>query len=431
PFARLANSASNAVTLAGNPPSFFTNAGNLSAGTLPASRLPANVMLLDASQQISAPKSFGVGNLVLRASVGTSTTTLNAPNATIGHTITFPNASGTVITSANAADLTLAGDVIGNGAATTVRAIAGTSVSNVPPALNQTLVFNGSQWAPSITLAPTQTIQGDVGGTFFATEVRALRGFSVNGSTPTNGNVLQWSSAANQWVPAPPPEGPVTGVAAPLTLNGGNVTIPSGAISGGLLASDNSGLAKVTGNLMAISGGTVSAAAPLQSIAAISTSSSITAGTTVTADEFNYSTPLTGILSIPDAAFTGRDGVPVRKTTGSGGAFPTSPTILGLAAPVNLPNGATITGVTAHVVDNNAAINLTIDLSYNTFSNGTFTDVATITTSGASAAFQALNSGSLSHVVNNSARGYSIIVTPTASWTDSTAYVRAVVITYT
>jgi hypothetical protein len=388
-------------------------------------------MLLDASQQITAPKSFGVGNLVLRASVGTSTTTLNAPNATIGHTITFPNASGTVITSANAADLTLAGDVIGNGAATTVRAIAGTSVSNVAPALNQTLVFNGSQWAPSITLTPTQTMQGDVGGTFFATEVRALRGFSVNGSTPTNGNVLQWSSAANQWGPAPPPEGPVTGVAAPLTLNGGNVTIPSGAISGGLLASDNSGLAKVTGNLMAISGGTISAAAPLQSIAAISTSSSITAGTTVTADEFNYSTPLTGILSIPDAAFTGRDGVPVRKTTGSGGAFPTSPTILGLAAPVNLPNGATITGVTAHVVDNNAAINLTIDLSYNTFSNGTFTDVATITTSGASAAFQALNSGSLSHVVNNSARGYSIIVTPTASWTDSTAYVRAVVITYT
>jgi hypothetical protein len=265
PYARIANtanSANSAITLDGSPPSFFTNAANLASGTLPAARLPSNVMLLDTNQQVSALKTFGPNHLALRSISGGFTTALNAPNATASRTITFPNVSGTVITSANATDLTLAGDVIGTGAATTVRAIAGTSVSNVPPTNNQMLVFNGSQWAPSGTLVPTQSLAGDVNGTWFNTEVRALRGFSVNGTTPTEGNVLQWSSAANQWVPAPAPEGPVTGVAAPLSLSAGNVTLPNNAVSSAKLALEAASLARVTNNLVSISGGSLDSDAP-------------------------------------------------------------------------------------------------------------------------------------------------------------------------
>ncbi len=56
--ATTATTANNALNLGSNPPSFYTNASNMSAGTLGDARLSANVALLNAVQTFTAAKTF-------------------------------------------------------------------------------------------------------------------------------------------------------------------------------------------------------------------------------------------------------------------------------------------------------------------------------------------------------------------------------------
>jgi hypothetical protein len=53
-----AATATNALNLGGNPPAFYTNASNITSGTLADARLSANVALLNLAQTFSAAKSF-------------------------------------------------------------------------------------------------------------------------------------------------------------------------------------------------------------------------------------------------------------------------------------------------------------------------------------------------------------------------------------
>jgi hypothetical protein len=57
-FAAQATAASNATNLNGQPASFYTNATNLTAGTLPDARLTANVTLLGSAQTFTGVKTF-------------------------------------------------------------------------------------------------------------------------------------------------------------------------------------------------------------------------------------------------------------------------------------------------------------------------------------------------------------------------------------
>ncbi len=58
PRAAVAGSAANASAFQGLPPSFFTNASNLSSGTLPVSRLSATVVRTDASNTFTGVNTF-------------------------------------------------------------------------------------------------------------------------------------------------------------------------------------------------------------------------------------------------------------------------------------------------------------------------------------------------------------------------------------
>lgn len=416
-----AATAGDAQTLGGNDESFFRNAANLNLGTLPDARLSSNAVLLNAPQTFTATKTFGTGVLALRNPANTFSLSVNAGGLTAGRTVTFADATGTVITTGNRADLTLSGDVIGTAAASTVNAIRGVSVSGVAPASGQVLTYNGSQWAPTAPPVPAASLNGDVIGGYLSNVVRSIQGISVNASPPTANQVLLYNGS--QWVPG----------SVPIAAGTGLVGIPGGlAVAGNgvgnlQLASDAASLAKVSGGALTSSGGNVNAPGNVTATGAI------TAGTNMTADAFLYTAAQISYVMIPDAAFTSRDGVGVFKTLGNGGANPISATSAGLTAPVNLPDGAVITGVQFYAVDNNATLNLTCSLVGYTPSTGTFSpNLAIGTTAGASTAVQTLTSGTLNLSVNNSLRSWMVIVsTAGVNWSDSTARILGVRVEYT
>src|SRR5262249_18552613 len=79
-----AATATNAAQLNGQPPSFYQNAANLNAGTLPDARLSSSVDLVNTAQTIGAVKTFSVAPAFTAAAAPftvTSTTLVTNLNA--------------------------------------------------------------------------------------------------------------------------------------------------------------------------------------------------------------------------------------------------------------------------------------------------------------------------------------------------------------
>lgn len=113
----------------------------------------------------------------------------------------------------------------------------------------------------------------------------------------------------------------------------------------------------------------------------------------------------TQTLSIPAEAFVSASGDPVSTSFGTGGAYPATAGSDAMVAPVQIPNGAIITGFTVWVVDNVAG-SVSITLFKRLLNGNSFPSIGTVTSSGASTAYQQLNSPTLSAIVNNSTTGY-------------------------
>jgi hypothetical protein len=81
------------------------------------------------------------------------------------------------------------------------------------------------------------------------------------------------------------------------------------------------------------------------------------------------------------------------------------------SAPVNLPHGATVTKMTVHYMDNDAADNFSIWLYQNTMIGALSTAMATFTTAGAAAAYQVGEDTTIAPaVIDNSQYAYRLMV---------------------
>ena len=151
----------------------------------------------------------------------------------------------------------------------------------------------------------------------------------------------------------------------------------------------------------------------------------------VAADDVSYSTPQTSYYAVNDAAFSSRDGASFAAATGSGGAYPTTSTGFGLAAPVNLPHGATITNVRFVYVDN-ATINMRLFLFAHNLSS-VYSLIADHTSSVQTAAIQTVDVPlSTPWTVDNSVQSLVLVAFPEGgAWSNSSMMVRGAVITYT
>jgi Repeat of unknown function (DUF5907) len=141
----------------------------------------------------------------------------------------FSNLSGTaavtqlpLATPASAGILQLSGDISGSGASPVVAGLQGIPVSPTPPAANQFLGWNGSQWAPiqpsfssvsgvvaaaqlpgaTSSAAGALQLAGDLGGTSSTPRVTWLQGVPLSSTAPAANQVLTYDGSI--WTPANP-----------------------------------------------------------------------------------------------------------------------------------------------------------------------------------------------------------------------------------
>jgi len=102
------------------------------------------------------------------------------------------------------------------------------------------------------------------------------------------------------------------------------------------------------------------------------------------ANAYRFNTPKTYYYSVSAADFTARESSEiVRKEFGAGGAsMDNGDGFNGMVAPVHLPHGATVIGVTFYFTDNSATTDLDMDLLKYFPNTSSYTTMASVTSSG-------------------------------------------------
>jgi len=145
---------------------------------------------------------------------------------------------------------------------------------------------------------------------------------------------------------------------------------------------------------------------------------------TVTADNLAYSTARTHYYSLPSEAFTSTS--TYYNTGGNGGAY-VGVAYGTLTAPVNLPDGATVTRFTVYFNDT-SSLDMPVWLLRNLFDSG-YSTMATVTSSGTSGYYNLSDATIAFPTIDNSSYGYAIYIS-TSNWS-STLMIMGAVITYT
>jgi hypothetical protein len=154
------------------------------------------------------------------------------------------------------------------------------------------------------------------------------------------------------------------------------------------------------------------------------------------AGSFTYAAPKTRYLSIPPEAFhpqlTTQSG---NMGQGQGEAYlDNSVTIGWLLAPVYLPDGAVVTEMRVHVIDQSATADLSINLrsrALQVHSPAPYTEMATITTSGSTPFVTSPSDTTINQpTIDNASMGYCISVGCT-DWAGTATVIKGVRITYT
>ncbi len=165
-----ATSATNAANLNGQPGSFYLNAGNLNAGTLPVSRGGTNAT------------SIGVAGTVA-ISNGSSLTYSNLGFP--GFYLRYNGGGSTSFSGILASDLPLSeGDVTGTITATRVIGLQNQPIATTAPAAGQVLSFTSNAWRPASLPAPSVSSTSEnvriIRGTVFTSGVVSQgEGFTV------------------------------------------------------------------------------------------------------------------------------------------------------------------------------------------------------------------------------------------------------------
>jgi hypothetical protein len=154
------------------------------------------------------------------------------------------------------------------------------------------------------------------------------------------------------------------------------------------------------------------------------------------AGSFTYAAPKTHYLAIPPEAFK-----PQSSSTsgffggGEGQAFLDSSVTVGLLfAPVNLPDGATVTSVRAHLIDQSASSDLLVELrsrAMQVHDLNPYVIMASIATTGTGPGVQTRDDNTIvSGGIDNGIYGYNIAVF-SQDWAGTATAIKGVRITYT
>ncbi|MCX5691151.1 MAG: hypothetical protein NTV94_15420 [Planctomycetota bacterium] len=385
--------AANALKLGGQLPSFYQDVSNFTTGTLASGRLSGNY-----TQGVGFTNP---GNAF--AGSGAGLTALHAGNIATG--ILSPARGGT---GSSIASATVGNVLKWTGSAFTAQpetaylagtglSLSGTTFSIPDNAITSAMLLNGS--ISNLDLASDAASLGKVsGGALTISGGSALLGTATPSLTiqsSTNGGSARLDLF----------ETVSTGVGGRLAYDGANNLMQLGTV-------DNPGGPFI--NAMTISRGSANVAFA----GAVSASSFVIPTTTrsvmVSATAFRP-------VSYSQPCYIDYDGV-VNASTTPGWAF--------FVAPVNIPDGATITNMTAFVFDNSVSP-MSVELVALSQPSQSFTRIGSIDTTGSVAGVRAFSTGPLSSVITASSQSLSI----RAYWPDvspqSSLVLVSVRVTYT
>ncbi len=97
----------------------------------------------------------------------------------------------------------LGGDVTGALGTNTVARLQGREVSATPPTSGDSLLYNGTAWAPGRATVAIPPFGGDLTGAIGSEKLAKLQGKEVDAATPNANDVLRF--VGSKWVPAPLP----------------------------------------------------------------------------------------------------------------------------------------------------------------------------------------------------------------------------------
>lgn len=132
------------------------------------------------------------GNDLIQSVTGLHGRPLSGTAPAVGQSIVW---NGTAWAPGNTQDVTFAGDLTGTQSSQTVVKLQGRSVLSTAPTTNQILEWNGSAWAPT-----TLTYGGDLSGNITSQTVTGLQARPVSPSAPTIGQTLVWGGSS--WAPS-------------------------------------------------------------------------------------------------------------------------------------------------------------------------------------------------------------------------------------
>ncbi|MFN0012016.1 MAG: hypothetical protein ACKVS8_10275 [Phycisphaerales bacterium] len=422
-----ASSANNANALAGLSSSFYRNASNLNAGTLPSAQLSGTYSL--------ALGFTNPGNAFAGSGAGLSA--LNAGNVSTGTLSPARGGTGSSVASAvngqvlkwNGSIFTPQDDLDTN---TTYNAgvgltLASTTFSIPINGVTSAMLLDGAVSAQDIGasqvnnshLASDAASLSRVSGTIMRSEGGNI---GIGSITPLSTLHLQTAT-------------PVLAVQS--STNGGDAQIDltetvGGAGVGGRLHYDGSGNTFTLGTVNAAGGSLIAAitvnrgspdasfaddvAVPgLLSAGAVVAAGNVNAGAVVATGNVSaasFSIPTTTrSLSLGPASFIPSsnsssylvDPAGLQNASGAG-------VQISFYAPVTIPDDATITGFTFRCLDDDPSVDMTVELHQVTLSSGT-DSVTAVTTSAGSAVLRTFSSGALSLPVDSTLRTYTVRAT--------------------
>jgi hypothetical protein len=151
-------------------------------------------------------------------------------------------------------------------------------------------------------------------------------------------------------------------------------------------------------------------------------------GGAAAADTFMYRAPATRTLTIPPEAFK-PDLTSQTGQFGSSLAFLDTGQTGNISAPVYLPDGAVLTGVTIVYLDNSAANDLTVLLLFRTLTSTFYNQQAGFVSSGSNVNPRTSTAAASDTI--NTTRAYTLRVSCAPAWSGASTAIKGVQITYT
>ncbi len=434
------------------------NAGNTASTTLaaPSATTTRTLSLPDATGTLIS--TGNLSNITATGTIASGTwngTVVGVAHGGTGSSLSTTGGAGQFLRQASpgaalsvgaiaASDLgsvALGGDLSGAPASATVARVQGRGVSAAAPAANDVLKWNGASWAPAPDVDTNTTYSAGSGlnltGTTFSIPTDGVTGGMILDGTVSAADIGADQVASADLASDAASLQRVSGGA--MTSDGANIAIggtptstlhiqkvlPSLAIqstvSGGTASLDlaetvsGDGLGariRYDGNTNRLSIGTIPSAGTFTTAMIVNRGSfDVEFAGEVLAPTFAMPATARSLLLAP-ANF-----IPTNNSTSY---FVDSSTLQNTQgagiqaqfyAPVNLPDGAVITGFTVICLDNDPSEDVTVNLHRGILSNANFSNLAAVTTSAASTLVRTFDSAVIAHAVDHSANSYTVRAT--------------------